>query len=1036
MKKRSIIILAISSIFALTSCDLLNNLMPNSPMRRSSKEEESQQVDRTSNNTPSSSRHKHSYGSWITIVTPTCTETGIEERYCECGERETRSIQALGHSFIDLDERNDPNYIPPTETTTGRRTRMCERCGITEIVDIPRITVTHNYVEMLNRTDGDTPKTLYMQCTDCGQCALRWDANEFNANLTRGGVTVRTMNDGNQGIRFGTVQYSNGNTADEGTHIFYQIYSPIALSNAGLSFYIQTHSSAPGYAIFDNYEGDTNFGYDYNENGELVQSTKRYGLRVNGTQIFLGEDNTEGVSSANEIRWFDWPVSFSVEKGINTFEFYGLGGYRPTISLFQINGYGPELLDAGQNPPDGHIHSYGEWITYSVAMCDISGEERRFCSCGEYQSRVVPALGHDMVQNSVVLAATCERNGIIRNVCTRCGATEDVEIPKIDHNLVGTVVESNEHAPAQYSKCSYCNKEFIEWSALDYDKEASINVENIGIDYIRFGSIQYSNQNSNDLGAHIIYKIYSPQSCSASLSFLITTSTGGAVPVFDSVDSDQMKGYEMDANGNFVTPAKRYGLLVNGERIYLADDDYGIIEPGTNSWFNWPVSFSLEKGINTLEIFALGGYRARMFRYRMNLGESEDPVGLSKCTLRYTGADNKTFADFEGLELLNALNLDNNIFTVTYDKQSALSDGALRTDSIRLYSRLGLAEGNKLSISTNGNYVIDSIKIHFLSSYSETAVVSNSSMICNGVLGNYEIDDTSFSIVNNCSNSDSNKQIRFTSIEIFYKANNANQQNNLPTGVFFTDVVLTENGKQALNVTRSAIPFLLVLGEANTVTVYADGRDAGAYLKSFNKSSGSLLIGTTLFGDLSMVYDSQLSMMMSFTMVEDLDYFAYNGIVSIKGNNKVKYWNCDGTNEQLQEQFVRRYNNPWVLDNNNADRLTSNSEYYITGSAMRLRPWADGRIALAAKDFDTAFTTNHLSFWVYNPGETNIQLSAFAYKGTSFTDYFQIFSGVTAKAGEWTYFSAGFTEASLYSFQVAITSGTSTALIFDDIALW
>ena len=263
-----------------------------------------------------------------------------------------------------------------------------------------------------------------------------------------------------------------------------------------------------------------------------------------------------------------------------------------------------------------------------------------------------------------------------------------------------------------------------------------------------------------------------------------------------------------------------------------------------------------------------------------------------------------------------------------------------------------------------------------------------------------------------------------------------NETVSQPTGTFFTDVVLTDEGKAALNTSKSAIPFLLMFGEANTVTIYADGKDARAYIKSFDGFDGTLIIGTTMFGDLSMVYKPQSSMMMNLTMLEDLNYFAYNGIVSIKGNDNIKYWNCDGTDEQLQEQFVRRYNNPWVVDTNNADRLTSNSEHYITGNGMRLRPWADGRIALALRDLDVAFNTNHISFWVYNSGENDISLQAFAYKDVSFQNYFQIFSGASAKAGEWTYFSVGFSASDIYSFQIVVSNATATPLIFDDIVLW
>ena len=100
MKKRLSIILAISSIFALTSCDILNNLMPNTPMRRSSKEESGITENSSSiNNDKTSSEHRHKYGSWITSIAPTCVDAGIEKRRCDCGDVQSREIPALGHSF-------------------------------------------------------------------------------------------------------------------------------------------------------------------------------------------------------------------------------------------------------------------------------------------------------------------------------------------------------------------------------------------------------------------------------------------------------------------------------------------------------------------------------------------------------------------------------------------------------------------------------------------------------------------------------------------------------------------------------------------------------------------------------------------------------------------------------------------------------------------------------------------------------------------------------------------------------------------------
>lgn len=43
--------------------------------------------------------HTHSYKEWSIAKEPTCTENGIEERYCNCGEKESRTIAITDHNY-------------------------------------------------------------------------------------------------------------------------------------------------------------------------------------------------------------------------------------------------------------------------------------------------------------------------------------------------------------------------------------------------------------------------------------------------------------------------------------------------------------------------------------------------------------------------------------------------------------------------------------------------------------------------------------------------------------------------------------------------------------------------------------------------------------------------------------------------------------------------------------------------------------------------------------------------------------------------
>ena len=42
--------------------------------------------------------HEHSFGEWKVVKAATCTEKGLEERVCACGEKETREIEMIPHT--------------------------------------------------------------------------------------------------------------------------------------------------------------------------------------------------------------------------------------------------------------------------------------------------------------------------------------------------------------------------------------------------------------------------------------------------------------------------------------------------------------------------------------------------------------------------------------------------------------------------------------------------------------------------------------------------------------------------------------------------------------------------------------------------------------------------------------------------------------------------------------------------------------------------------------------------------------------------
>lgn len=71
--------------------------------------------------------HEHEFGAWEVKTPATCTEEGLQERTCECGETETEAIPAAGHSFGEWETVKEV-----TCTEDGEEKRTCSVCGETE----------------------------------------------------------------------------------------------------------------------------------------------------------------------------------------------------------------------------------------------------------------------------------------------------------------------------------------------------------------------------------------------------------------------------------------------------------------------------------------------------------------------------------------------------------------------------------------------------------------------------------------------------------------------------------------------------------------------------------------------------------------------------------------------------------------------------------------------------------------------------------------------------------------------------------------
>ena len=152
----------------------------------------------------------HSFSEWARVTNPTCTTEGLDERLCACGERETRPVDMLAHSYesvvtapkctvdgyttytcvcgdsyvsdrVAATGHSYGEYVvtqPATCTAMGEETQTClaEGCGATQTRKINMI--AHNYVGVV--TAPTCVKAGYTTYT-CSACSDNYKGDEVAA---------------------------------------------------------------------------------------------------------------------------------------------------------------------------------------------------------------------------------------------------------------------------------------------------------------------------------------------------------------------------------------------------------------------------------------------------------------------------------------------------------------------------------------------------------------------------------------------------------------------------------------------------------------------------------------------------------------------------------------------------------------------------------------------------------------------------------------------------------------------------------------
>lgn len=375
----------------------------------------------------------HTWSAWEETIAPSCITEGEEKRTCSvCGATETRTVEATGHDYYELEVKE------PTCTQSGYTVYMCSRCGDQYTDHEVEATGEHNHPDdnweiLAEPTCGEDGYKIN-KCTTCVDSLGIHTLEEFipatgdhtwGAWVTETDPTCTTV-----GSRKHTCSVCGTVETEE---------IPIDAT-------------------------EHNFG-DWET---VIPAT----CEVEGVQerkcTRCGETESRSYPSTGH-NWSDWNIDIEptcTEKGSKTCTCTNCGTFksediaalghdyviRPVEPTCTEQGYTSNTCSrCGDTFNGAYVDALGhDWdveVEVVEPTCITGGYTIHTCNrCGTtYKDNYTDALGHTPSDWIIDKEATVEAEGSKHKECTRCGATlETATIPKVD-NSIYLVTEAGEY---------------------------------------------------------------------------------------------------------------------------------------------------------------------------------------------------------------------------------------------------------------------------------------------------------------------------------------------------------------------------------------------------------------------------------------------------------------------------------------------------------------------------------------------------------------------------------------------------------------
>lgn len=322
--KKLLTTMALFAALALTACG------GNQPA------EESSAAGKSSGKPASTSKHTH------TADENAPYKWDDNNHWQECKDGDGGKVGTKAHTF----EEDTTKADAATCEQAGKRYLKCSVCGYEKVEETGKL--PHNWArteKAATEIEGYA-KTEQYKCSYGDHYALRFSAQEMDEalSLEACGLTAKDSSIYSEvntsGSHAGSIRLrkaeNDGGTEKLGTHAVYKVKLGAAATNVDLEFEIDPKDGFD-VPVFDYVSNDSQQGYIKKADGTLELTTKRYGLRVNGVDVELGQDLHGDVNGGSHL-WFNWNVKMNLQEGDNIIDVYCLGGYRAYIYNFQLAG--------------------------------------------------------------------------------------------------------------------------------------------------------------------------------------------------------------------------------------------------------------------------------------------------------------------------------------------------------------------------------------------------------------------------------------------------------------------------------------------------------------------------------------------------------------------------------------------------------------------------------------------------------------------------------------------------------------------------